>query len=58
MLAGRLFHKEHPREQNDLEPKPLTFGIAKAPLLLDLVLYEWTESWGINDSYNQELNHF
>ncbi|KAH3734772.1 hypothetical protein DPMN_041219 [Dreissena polymorpha] len=50
MSAGRLFHKEQPREQKDLEPKPLTFGIAKTPLLHDLVLYEWTESWGINDS--------
>ncbi|KAH3819936.1 hypothetical protein DPMN_121680 [Dreissena polymorpha] len=27
MSADRLFHRDHSREQKDLEPKPLTFGI-------------------------------
>ena len=43
IFAGKLFHREHPIEQNDFDPNPLTFGTANAPLPLNLVLYECME---------------
>jgi len=49
--GGKLFQSLHPLYAKVFMPKPLTLGIAKQPLLLNLVLYVWTESAEVKCSF-------